>query len=41
MQIKIVVKWGLRVNEKATEKELEKYIPIFFSPNAISLSNDI
>ena len=40
-QIKINVSWWLRVNEEATEEELKKYIPVFFSPNAISLSNDI
>jgi len=32
---------SLKVNEKATEEELKKYIPLFFSPNAISLSNKI
>lgn len=32
---------GMRVNEAATEEEKLKYIPRFFSPNAISLSNDI
>lgn len=34
-------KAGLRVNENATEEEKLKYIPLFFSPNAISLSNDL
>lgn len=32
---------GMRVNESATDEEKIKYIPMFFSPNAISLSNDI
>lgn len=40
-QIKIDVQWGFRVNEDKNEEELKKYIPVFFSPNAISLSNDI
>lgn len=32
---------GMKVNEACTEEEKLKYIPRFFSPNAISLSNDI
>jgi hypothetical protein len=34
-------KGGIRANENATDEEKLKYIPVFFSPNAISLSNDI
>ena len=43
-QIKLFMessKGGLKVNESATEEEKLKFIPLFFSPNAISLSNDI
>jgi hypothetical protein len=32
---------GLRVNEEITHEESLKYVPLFFSPNAISLSNDV
>lgn len=32
---------GLRENEDATDDEKLKYILLFFSPNAISLSNDL
>lgn len=42
-QIKIYINHspgGLKVNEKV-EKELLNYTPLFFSPNAISLSNDL
>jgi hypothetical protein len=42
-QIKIYVEksGGIKVNEDKSEDELLKYIPLFFSPNAISLSNKI
>ena len=39
-QIKIQTEWGQRVNEDKKEEELN-YTPVFFSPNAISLSDDI
>ncbi len=32
---------GRKTNEGATEDEKKKYIPLFFSPNAISLSNQL
>lgn len=32
---------GIRVNEQASEQEKLKYIPQYFSPNAISLSNQL
>lgn len=34
-------KGGMRVNEGKTDEEYLKYIPVFFSPNAISVSNKI
>jgi len=43
-QIKIhlnVDKGGKSVNKEASEEDKLKYIPVFFSPNAISLSNGI
>lgn len=32
---------GMKLNEDKSDEEKLKYIPVFFSPNAISLSNDI
>jgi hypothetical protein len=32
---------GLKLNEEATEEQLKNYIPLYISPNAISLSNKI
>ena len=32
---------GMRVNEDAKDEDKAKYIPVFFSPNAISLSNRV
>jgi hypothetical protein len=32
---------GIRLNKDASEDELKKYIPVFLSPNAISLSNQV
>ena len=42
-QVKIFtgVSGGLICNENATDEDLLKYIPVYFSPNAISLSNKI
>lgn len=42
-QIKIFIKddAGKRMNEGASEEEQKKYIPMYLSPNAISLSNQL